>query len=195
MATTPKVERPIEPFFYGFQPHWLSWDRVYRIYASERLLAGAFIAGQLYDEQAATILLQQSWRFLRPVIRRRLAQRRKREALYDSIDPFTACLLVQDARNFQMPKCDVAWTRLVTDRSWWTPFNAGIVEIGLRSGAKVRFILVGGQNRGEVLQIMERFDPAIEVTGKPRPRGVSRPTARAGWRSAVAKAATSLLGF
>jgi hypothetical protein len=165
MAAMTDGGRPIERFFYGFQPHWFSRDRLYRIYASDKMLAGAFIAGQLYDEQSAVIALQQSWLFLRTLVRRRLAKRREREALYDAVDPFSPSLLDLDERNFQLQRRDVAWTRLHTNRSWWTPINAGVVEIALLDGTKPRFVLVGDQDQGDVLRSMEGFDSAIEVTG------------------------------
>jgi hypothetical protein len=194
MATMLDGERPAEHYFYGFQPHWLCWDRLYRIYASETTLAGAYISEQLYDEQSPAFVARQKWVFLRPWVRLRLAQRRVREMLYDSIDPFAPSLPDHDKRNFQLKRRDVVWTRLNTDRSWWTPFNVGVLEIGLRDGATLRFVLDGGQEWGEVLQIMERFDPAIEVTGKSRPRPMFRPVAHGGRRSGVAGAAASLLG-
>jgi hypothetical protein len=156
-------------FFYGLQPHWLSWDRLYRIYVCDKMLAGAYIAGQLYDQQSATLQLQQLRLFLGPLVRRRLAQRHERETMYDTVDPFATSLLDYDHRNFQVERSDVAGTRFRRKRSLWAPFNVGVVEIETLDGATQRFILVGDQEQEKVLELMRIFDPAIEVTGTPNP--------------------------
>src|SRR5262249_50669798 len=117
-----------ERFFYGLQRRWLSSDRLYRVYVCDKMLAGAYIAGQLYDEQSAALQLQQLALFLRPLVWRRLEQRRERETLYDSVDPFGPSLLGHDQRNFQIVRSDVARTRFRRNRSLWCPFNVGRVE-------------------------------------------------------------------
>ena len=80
-----------------------------------------------------------------------------------------ATLLELDDRNFQVRRSGVSWTRLRRNRSLHVAFNAGVFELGLATAEKMRFILVGGQEPDRVLELLRRFDPAIEVTGKPNP--------------------------
>jgi hypothetical protein len=39
--------------FYGLQACWFRPDRLFKIYVSTDVLAGAYVAGQLYDGAAA----------------------------------------------------------------------------------------------------------------------------------------------
>jgi hypothetical protein len=188
-------ERRSTGFFFGLQSRWLSSDRLYRVYVSDRMLAGAYIAGQIYDEQSAAVQLQQLGLFLRPLVRRRLAQRREREAIYDSINPFGPSLLNLDQRNFQILRSDVARTRLRQNRSLWAPFSVGVAEVELFDGKTWRLIVVGDQEPDEVLKLMQRFDAAIEVTGKPNPRPRPTPMSPAGQRFRFVFFAVLLLGF
>jgi hypothetical protein len=151
-------------FFYGLQPRWLSWDRLYRVYVCDRMLAGAYVAGQFYDEPSAAIQLQLLGLFLRPLVRRWLAQRQEREAMYDVADPFDPSLLNYDRRNFQVPRSEVTRTRFRRNRSLWTAFNVGVVELELVDSTRMRFLLVGDQQPDEVLDLMREFDPDIEVS-------------------------------
>jgi hypothetical protein len=166
------TEHAVQPngFFYGLQPHWLSPDRLYRIYIGDRIIAGAYVAGQFYDHQSATVQLQQLGWILRPMIRRLMARRQDREACYDALDPFDPSFLDHDPRNFHFMRTDIARTRFRRNRSYWTPFNVGVVEFELLDGMNRRFILAGDQQPESVLEIMRRVDPAVEVSGKPNPR-------------------------
>jgi hypothetical protein len=162
-------------FFEGLQPCWLSSDRVYRIYVSDKLLSGAYIAGQFFDERSAYLQLQLAAVFFRRFVRRCLARRQEREALYDSSDPLSPQLLEQDPRNFQIDRSEVARTRLRRNRSLWTPFNAGVVEVTLFDGSIRRLILVGEQQADEVLDLLRKFDPGIEESGKSKPIEIPKP--------------------
>lgn len=190
-----KSEKRSARFFYGLQPRWLSWDCLYRVYVCDTMLAGAYVAGQLYDEQSAAIQLQQIALFLRPLVRHRLAQRQQREALYDSVDPFGPSLLDHDQRNFQIPRSDVTRTRFRRNRSLWAGFNVGTVQLELLDGKTLQFILVGNQQSDEVLRMMQEFDPAIEVTGKPKSQPRPKPISPAGRRFYFALLSVLLLGF
>jgi hypothetical protein len=124
--------------------------------------------------------LQQMGSFLRPLIRHILTKRQEREKLYESLDPFEPSFLQHDFRNFQIFRTDVVRTRFRRNRSHWTPFNVGVVELELLDGTRRRFILVGNQQQEEVLNLLLKFDPAIEVTGKPNPRLPPKPMSPAG---------------
>ena len=141
-------------------------DRFYRIYVSDKLLAGAYVAGQFYDERSARLQLQQAALFFGPFVRRCLIRRQEREAFYDSSDPFSPPFLEHDQRNFQIERMVVARTRLRRRRSLWTPINAGVLELELLDGSIRRFILAGEQHADDVLELLRTFDPWIEVSGK-----------------------------
>ena len=175
MAFRDFSSRQTSRFFQGLQPCWLSSDRLYRIYVSDKLLSGAYIAGQFYDERSAYLQLQQAAIFFRPFIRRCLARRQEREALYDSSDPLSPQLFEQDSRNFQIDRSEVARTHLRRRRSLWTPFNAGVLEVTLFDGSVRRFILVGEQQADEVLDLLRKFDPGIEESGKSKPIKTPKP--------------------
>lgn len=176
-APVKAMKDPI-PFFHGLQPRWTRFDRLYRVYVSKQSLAGAYIAGQIQDEDTAVIMFQHFTPLLYPWIQRILDRRRERESLYDSIDPFSTRFLELDPRNFRIAREDVVRSRFNRNRSIWTPLNSGVVMIELIDGRVRRFILVGEQATDDVLELMKRFDPAIEIYGrtKPSPRANSNPT-------------------
>jgi hypothetical protein len=116
-------------FFYGLEPGWLSSDRLYKVYVSQNMLAGAYVAGQFYDGAAAARQLQQAIVLFWPLVRRGLKRRSEREAHYDSSDPFSAEFLHCDSRNFQVSRSDCIGIRLLRKRSFWVPVNAGTIEI------------------------------------------------------------------
>jgi len=157
-------EEPTARFFYGLQPRWTSGDRLYRVHVSSEMMAGASIAGQFYDEESAFHQLQHFSVFVLPLIRRGVARRWEREAFYDGIDPFGPALLEQDARNFQLRRSEVARTRFRKKRSLWTPLNVGVVVLECLDGTTRRFILVGDQEPDAVLELIQVFDPDVEVT-------------------------------
>lgn len=165
------------PFFYGMQPLWTRVDRLYRIYVSDRALAGAYIGGQVYDETTASLTFQQFTPLLSGWIRKILDRRRERESLYDSIDPFSTRFLDIDPRNFWIAREDVIRTRLKRTRTLWSPINSGVVEIEMIDGRVRRFILIGELENDDILELMKRFDPSIEAYGrkKPLPRPISKP--------------------
>lgn len=133
------------------------------------MLAGAWIAGQVYDEEAAH-KFQELYFLLFPLVRRWLARRREREGLYDSIDPFGPELLEHDRRSFQIRRSEVAWTRFQRNRSLHATSNVGVFELGRLGVKKMKFILTGDQQPDRVLELPLRFDRVIEVTGKASPR-------------------------
>jgi hypothetical protein len=109
------------------------------------MLAGAYVAGQLYDESSAALQLQATALIFWPLVRKWLAQRRERELMYDSLDPFDPALLTLDERNFQIVRTDVARTWFRRNRSRWAAFNVGVVELELLGGTRRRLILAGNQ--------------------------------------------------
>lgn len=164
-------------YFYGMQPLWTRIDRLYRVYVSDQALAGAYIAGQVYDEATAALTFQQFTPLLSRRIRRIVDRRRERETFYDSIDPFSTRFLELDPRNFRIAREEVIRTRFKLDRSLWSPINSGVVEIEMIDGGVRRFILIGEHENDDILELIKRFDPSIEAYGrkKPLPRKSATP--------------------
>jgi hypothetical protein len=169
--------------------------RLYRIYVSDKMLAGTYIAGQLYDAQSAAHQLQLLSLFLSPLLRRGFAQREARERLYDRVDPFAPTLLEHDSRNFHVPRSDVMWTRFRTNRSLWTGLNVSSVEFECLDGTRQRFILVGDQQHENIMQLLQKFDPAIDVTWKANLLPKPNPISPARTRSSMAFMGSLLLFF
>jgi hypothetical protein len=182
-----------ERYFYGLLPRWLGGDRLYRVYVGKEFIVGAYIAGQLYDQQSAAIQLQHLLLVLAPLVRRLLSRRAEREARYDTLDPFEPTLVDYDRRNFRISKSDIARTKLRRNRSLWTTCNVGAVEIELLDRTNRRFILVGEQDQDEILKLMQQFDPGIEVRGKANPRPRPRTLSTRGKRLLLAIVALLLV--
>jgi len=184
------VEKQSGCYFYGLQSRPFSPDRLYRVHVCDKMIAGAYVAGQFYDERSAAAQLQQLYPLLFLLVCRGLARRKEREAFYDTVDPFDCGLTAFDERNFQISRPEVVHTRLQRNRNFRAVFNAGTVELELLEGKPLRLILVADQDQDEVLKTMRIFDPAIEVTGKPRPRRFPKPVSPQKQR-----AARAILGF
>ncbi|MCX5661725.1 MAG: hypothetical protein NTW19_18760 [Planctomycetota bacterium] len=154
--------------FTALWPRWFSPDRLFRVHVSDRMLAGGYVAGQIYSEQAAAIQLHVALLVLWPWIRRMVAQRRERETALDAMDPFAPEFLQQDRRNFQIAKADVLRSHLKRGWNWWAPAAGGELQLELAGGRKVRLILAEDQDTDRVLGVMRLFDPHIKVSGKNR---------------------------
>ena len=145
------------PTFYGLDPQWFKADRLYRIYITHDCLCGAYIAGQIYDEQSAAIQLQ-SFRFLLSgVLKRTIECRKEREDRYDAMVPAGESFLGEDKRNFRIDRHQVVRITVKRNRSLWTPLNVGTVRIEFGDGSNRRFILVGDQDADVIADSMKRF--------------------------------------
>ncbi len=166
-----KIVQPnLAPFFDGLQPRWLSPDRLYRIYISAQRLAGAYIAGQFYDQRSARLQLQQVCAGMRHTVERWLRERQEREFVYSRIDVFAPELLQLDARNFHIQRQDVHKLLINWRRSLWTAVNSGKLTITDAYGQRRRFVLVGEQAPEELLAILREFCPTVDTKGRPRVR-------------------------
>jgi len=104
---------------------------------------------------------------LRPLVRHLLAKRREREQMYSSASPFEASFLELDRRNSQLQWPDIVRVQFRRNRSLRAAYSVGSVAFWMFDGAKRRLILVSGQQQDDILTLLERFYPAIEVIGKP----------------------------
>jgi hypothetical protein len=168
--------------FYGLESRSLTSDRLYKIFVSEQMLACAYVAGQFYDEGAAARQLQSAGIFMWPLVRKWLAQRKEREQLYDSEDPFSPLFLHLDPRNLQITRSDLIQIRL--DRRLLSGkvrgvLNAGSITVTLENQSFRKWILVNDQNTDDVLALLQKFWPDTETIGT-SPVTVTRSATEAG---------------
>jgi len=139
--------------FYALEPCWLSLDRFYKVYADDNALYGAVLAGQVYDETSAQLLLIAPAPFLAPLTTRwaeRLLNRREeREQKYDQMDPTSAQFLRENKHNFWILKKDIltAEIRKKGRTVWtWSLRISGLLRITTKDRRVKKFILVGHQD-------------------------------------------------
>jgi hypothetical protein len=157
------------PTFYALQPRWLASDRLFKVFVSAQRLAFAYIAGQVYDRESASLQLQQLSGLLAPLVRRWIRNRDDREQRYTPDVVFGSRFVELDARNFYVEKGEVGRVEIDWRRSLWAPINAGTVTITRRDTTVRRFILVGEQVPDEVLHAVRAFWPCVVAKGAPRP--------------------------
>lgn len=169
------------PTFYGLDPRWFTWDRLYRIYVTSDRLCGAYVAGQIYDERSASIQLQSSYLFLRGRVQRSLQRRKDREERYDTMDPTDGAFLAEDSRNFHIYRNHVIKITVNRKRSLWTAYNVGTVNIELGDGRIQRFILVGDHDADAITETLRAFFPDTDAVGKSSPLPKKREPQRHDW--------------
>lgn len=156
--------------FYGLQPRWTGWDRLFKIYALPDAIAGAYIAGQVYDEASGRAQLIAPagilGLFMVPWVRRMVRRRQEREASYASLDPGSDEFLAVDSRNFVIERADVEHVTIRRRRALWTwgATNSGTIEFALWGGVKRRFILIGEQDTDGVARALHDSFGSDSVT-------------------------------
>ena len=132
------------PALFALQPRWFSSDRFYKLYLSPRGIAGAWLAGQFFDEQAASLQLQGLEFLFRPWVRRWLDERNAREAAADACDVYATAFLDLHPRNFILPRADLTGIRHDEGRSLWTfgRDSPGFLHVRLWDGSSRRLILI-----------------------------------------------------
>lgn len=152
-------------FFYGLEPRWLTWDRLYMVIVTRDALSGAWIAGQLYDHTAARLQLQQAYLFLGGWVRRKLGQRAVREQEYERMDPLSSDFLNRDRRNFCIFNKQILNITVNRKRSLWAAHSVGTVNVSLATGETKKFILIAGQDPDQVAEMLRRIHPATRIEG------------------------------
>src|SRR5262245_30818895 len=97
--------------FYALRPRWTRWDQFYRVYILPDAIAGACLAGQVYDEESGRVQLATAAGIFAPLmmklVSRIVRKRNEREARYADLEPGTAEFLEVDDRNFIIRKDEV----------------------------------------------------------------------------------------
>jgi hypothetical protein len=156
------------PYFYALQPRWCSSDRFYKVFVAgdKGLICGARIAGQFYDKQSAHVQLVLPAQIFAPLMalwaNRLVRKREVTEAQYESIDPTGPQFMTEHRHNFQISTMDITGTHFITRRSYWTTGNSGRMEIHLRSGEILPFILVGN-DANQVSEILRPVVSKLEI--------------------------------
>jgi hypothetical protein len=148
------------PFFYGLQPRWLSWDRLFKLHVVVDTVAGAYVGGQIYDDASGMTQLVGPAQAAGPLmalwVRRIVRRRSEREARYESLIPGSAEFLAVDRRNFALRGADIERVIISSKRSLWTvgAHNSGSIRFVLWSGTQWRFLLVNHQDVAWINQVL-----------------------------------------
>jgi hypothetical protein len=143
-------------FFYALQPCWFTWDRLYKVHVLPAGLAGAYLAGQVYDGPSGSLQLVAPAGIAAPLmalwVRSLVRKRTEREGHYDSLEPGSAKFLAADSRNFLLDGAGIERVIVNRKRSLWTAGtpNSGSIRIMLMGGARRRFVLVNEQDVGQI---------------------------------------------
>jgi hypothetical protein len=147
------------PFFYGLQPRWCSWDRLYKLHLAPDGVAGAYLSGQVYDDASGGQLVAPA-QALGPLmamwVRRILRKRAEREDRYESLITGSPEFLAADERNFLLKYADVERVMLSAKRARWTAGlpNSGSIRFHLWTGQQRRFILIGAQDVARLEELL-----------------------------------------
>ncbi|MSU78889.1 MAG: hypothetical protein EXS16_12440 [Gemmataceae bacterium] len=146
-------------FFYGLQPRWFGWDRLFKVYLLRDGIAGAYLAAQIYDEASGMVQLVKPAGIAGPLMKlwvhRLVRKRAERENRYNSLDPGSAEFLAADSKNFLLHSDDVEQVVINPNSSLWTGrANSGSVRFILRSGRQTRVILVNEQDVRQIEQAL-----------------------------------------
>lgn len=157
-------------FFFGLETHWFTRDRLYMVFVTREALCGAYVAGQVYDETVARLILQGIYPFLRGWVRRVLEQRASREQQYKSIDPLSGEFLNKDRRNFCLLGQQILDVVVKRKRSLLVAYSVGTVRLTLASGETKKLVLLAGQDPDRVAEMLRRLYPATRLEGEASPQ-------------------------
>jgi hypothetical protein len=159
----------LTPYFYAAEQRGWLRDRLFRVYVNEKMMAGVYIAGQVREDLAFWEGFARSRRTVKwvilPVIKRIVAQRARREAFYDRVDPFGEELATLDRRNFQIPGSDIVRIRFQHKHVRYVMGSVAIVDVRAFDGTSRRLVAMGNVEPSEVVEWLRLLDPAIEVEG------------------------------
>src|SRR5215471_14557433 len=86
-------------------------DRLYRVYVGDNFIAGARVAGVVYDEMSFMLTGAGAHWLTRGLLagwkKRKFAERKAREAFYDSVDAAQEDLRAFDPQNFHYSANDI----------------------------------------------------------------------------------------
>ncbi len=163
------------PFFYGLQPRWTHWDRLFKLYMLADSIAAAYVSGQVYDEESGKTQLVRPGQIAGPLaalwVRRIVRKRAERESRYESLLPGSREFFAADRRNFSIKGADIERILLSSRRAFWTlgAANSGSIQFDFWSGKKMRLILVDEQNIDCLNDHLSRCVRGVLIERKPTP--------------------------
>jgi hypothetical protein len=156
-------EHPLDapyPFLYAVETRFWTGDRFYKLYLAPDRLCFAWLASQIYDKASAERAFPRGNEYFGPWVQRRLIERSRREALYDSLDPASAKLCEIDSRNFYILRGQIRGLDFVAQASRRNPHSVGILTIELTNHTSRHFAIVSIPAK-DILPLLQQFAPDI----------------------------------
>lgn len=155
---------------YAMELNWFARDHFFKIYVCRHYLCGARLAGQIYDDEMAEVMLQHLQIlgvFFGPYFGRLVERRRAAELRHDAMDPVGEEFLRAHPSNFLLDigKIERAVVRKgrSTKAAISTVPSSGSLELDLLGEPSRSFVLTGSQNLPEVAALLSRAVPRTEL--------------------------------
>src|SRR5262245_8511914 len=143
--------------------------RLYRVYVGANFLAGARIAGNVYDEMSFIFFGGCHWltrRLLAGWKKRKFAERKAREAFYDGIDPPQQNLLAFDPQNFHYSANDIVRLSFRFNNSSEIASATGTIRLTTFDGPTRTLTPINYIEPAMVINLLHSLDPRLEVEGQ-----------------------------
>jgi hypothetical protein len=143
--------------------------RLYRVYVGENFLAGARIAGKVYDENSFLFFGGCHWltrRLLAAWKKRKFAERKAREAFYDGVDPAAQDLRAFDPENFHYSANDIVRLSFRFNNSSEIASATGTIRLTTFDGPTRTLTAINYIEPDVVIKLLRSIHPRIEVEGE-----------------------------
>lgn len=155
-----ETEGDLSPL-YVLQPRWFSADRFYKVYLTPEALCGAWVAGQIHDEESGRVQLWPTgplmWLTIRSVERRAL------EAMYDSLADEPTSIIERDSRNFVLRLTEIRSIRVIPTSFFWKWYREhGSLAIEMQDGTRWELIVRCGMDAASALRELAELGYPVE---------------------------------
>ena len=145
-------------------------DRLYRVYVGENFIAGARVAGLVYDEMSFLLTGAGAHWLTRGLLagwkKRKFAERKAREAFYDGIDPAQQDLRAFDPQNFHYSANDIVRLGFRFNNSSEIASATGTIRLTTFDGPTRTLTAINYIEPAVVIKLLRSLDPRLEVEGQ-----------------------------
>jgi hypothetical protein len=145
-------------------------DRLYRIYVGKDFIAGARIAGIVYDEMSFMLTGAGAHWLTRGLLagwkKRKFAERKAREAFYDGINPAEQDLRAFDARNFHYSANEIVRLGFRFNNSSEIASATGVILLTTFAGPTRTLTVIDYIEPAAVIELLQSLDPRLEIEGQ-----------------------------